>query len=287
MHTRSASSWIAAFVAAIILTPANAFSDEPPPAGPQDQGDAIQRQMEASIDWYEVRPSADAQAALKPRVAIRWRNATRGEQATDFLMLWIHDGRPTAAATVFPWEGRLCYEFVSLSRVAGLVARDSESDAVVWSPQAAGVEFLDIPDAPMPADSPAARLRQMKSLAERFAVTLTGWQANPTREELRLLPRSLYRYELTASGQSHPDLHDGALFAFVQGTDPEALLLLEAVSAADAGDGRARWEYAFARATSGGLEARLDGKQVWQVEELADDNAMTNPQVVIRRTLQE
>ena len=46
------------------------------------------------------------------------------------------------------------------------------------------------------------------------------------------------------------------------------LLLLEAV----AEDERPpSWQYAFARATSGGLEAQLDGKLVWKVEQLLDD----------------
>jgi hypothetical protein len=45
-----------------------------------------------------------------------------------------------------------------------------------------GVEFRDVPDAPAPDDSPAMRLRQMKSLAERFTTTLMGWNAdNGTR----------------------------------------------------------------------------------------------------------
>jgi hypothetical protein len=52
---------------------------------------------------------------------------------------------------------------------------------------------------------------------------------------------------------------------FVQGTDPEAILLLDAVRR----DGSPHWQYAFARATSAGLEARLDKSVVWTVDVLA------------------
>jgi hypothetical protein len=52
------------------------------------------------------------------------------------------------------------------------------------------------------------------------------------------------------------------VFAFVQGTDPEAILMLEAVDP----DGPPRWQFAFARATSSGLEARLDKPVVWAVD---------------------
>ena len=51
-----------------------------------------------------------------------------------------------------------------------------------------------------------------------------GQQRRSTREalELRLLATPLYRYRDTS-----PEGSDGALFAFVQGTDPEVLLLVE------------------------------------------------------------
>jgi hypothetical protein len=63
----------------------------------------------------------------------------------------------------------------------------------------------------------------------------------------------LYRYEIEDSRPALRDLRDGTLLAFVQGTDPEELLLLEAVVI----DKRPRWQYAFSRSTSGRLEARL------------------------------
>ena len=46
-----------------------------------------------------------------------------------------------------------------------------------------------------------------------------------------------------------------ALFLFVQGTDPECVLLLEAKSDKP-------WRYAFARQNSASLVADLDGKRV-------------------------
>jgi hypothetical protein len=238
--------------------------------------------MEYSLQWYEVLPSAEASAPLKPRVVLSWRNAVRGEQAKDLLAIWLDGGRPSAVASIFPWEGKLCHEFGSLMREGGLVAKSGE--AIVWSPRAGGVEFCDLPDAPAPADSPEARLRQMKALAERFSATLIGWKASEAGpEQLRLLPKPLYRYELAGSTPAHPDLVDGALLAFVQGTDPEVLLLLEAVLV----DGRPRWQYAFSRSTSGSLEARLGKTVVWQVDEMSDTASAAQPQIVLRRPIEE
>jgi hypothetical protein len=121
----------------------------------------------------------------------------------------------------------------------------------------------------------------MKSLASRFATTLTGLSADGSdREELRLLPTPVYRYKLDASD---PDLQDGAVFAFVQGTDPEVLMLLELVPS----DEGPQWQYAFARATAGGLEARLGNMVVWEAERFPDDRDATQPTITLRRALSE
>ena len=119
----------------------------------------------------------------------------------------------------------------------------------------------------------------MKGLTDRFKVTLTGWEADKSkREELRLLPRPLYRREpVEATGPGAGRL-EGAVFAFVQGTDPEAIVLLEAVLQ----EGSPRWQYAFARATSAGLEARLDKQVVWEVDSLGG-TTMRDPQLWLGR----
>jgi hypothetical protein len=154
----------------------------------------------------------------------------------------------------------------SLSR-GRIVAR--QAGALVWQPQEPGVKFAPIPDAPPPADTPAQRLRQMKSLSEQFQSAMLGWKADSTdREELRLLPRPLYRYEPEA-GQ----VMDGAVFAFVMGTDPESLLLIEAVKRGDA----ATWEFAFARRTSGELEGRHREKVVWHAARYPDSRNSASP----------
>src|SRR5262249_26872446 len=155
-----------------------------------------------------------------PQPVLRWRNVVRGQEGQAMLVVWPHGGRPVAMASIFPWEGMMCHEFDSLSRGNKLVARDR--DRVIWSPAAAGAEFKDVPEGARPAKTPAERLRQMKAIAERFKATMTGWQGDNTdREELRLLPRPLFRYDLTNAKDADPNLLDGALFAYVQGTDPE------------------------------------------------------------------
>jgi hypothetical protein len=259
-----------------------AADDEVPAIDPQDETKKLSERIEKSIDWYEVLPDISAKTALKPLPVMRWRNVARGQDGEAMMVVWAHHGRPVAMASIFPWEGFLCHEFGSLSRQARLVARDGS--AVVWSPNSAGLEFKNVPDAAAPGESPTARLRQMKTIAERFKGTMTGWKGdNADREELRLLLRPLYRYELKEAKEANPNLLDGALFAFVMGTDPEIILILEAVGPAN----EAVWQYAFARATSGGLEAKLDGAVVWTADKFPANRVPTNPQVTLRRPIDD
>jgi hypothetical protein len=112
---------------------------------------------------------------------------------------------------------------------------------------------------------------------------MTGWKPDKSdREELRLLPKPLYRDALSESTGPDRGWIDGGVFAFVQGTDPEAILLLELVRQ----NGRPHWQYAFARATASGLEARLDKTIVWEVEFLEGMPTPRLPQMTVRHPLE-
>ena len=209
--------------------------------------------IDAAVEKVQVF-AADSDSPAKALVALRWANNQRGSE-DGMTLLYIHDGRPIAAACLYPWDGKLVHDFESLDRGEVVARREGETQNV-WAPRKTSVERQDIPGAPRPEETPTQRLRQMKSLAEQFESTMLGWRRDDSdRESLRLLPRPLYRYQ-TKSGH----VIDGAVFAFVMGTDPESLLLIEAVQ-----DGaQAKWQFAFARRTSGELEGRHDGKVVWK-----------------------
>src|SRR5581483_9770990 len=227
----------------------------------QEEVKELNSLIEKSVYWYDVLPTAEATMPLTPQPVLRWRNVIRGQAGEAMMVVWAHNGRPIVMASIFPWMGKMSHEFDSLSRNNRVMAR--EKDAVIWAPATAGVEFKEIPNAPKPAKSATERLRQMKALAERFKATMTGWQGdNSDREALRLLPRPLFRYDLTTAKDPDPPLLDGGLFAYVQGTDPEVVLALEAVGTPE----KAEWQYALVRATSGGLEVKLGEAVVWTAE---------------------
>jgi hypothetical protein len=241
---------------------ASARSDDPPDPE-KEQTKRRAEQFKESLDWYKVFSPREPKEPMKPEIILRWSNPVRLQKGETALILWADAGRPEALASVYPWNGNLVYECVSLARDKGLTAKDGER--TIWSPDPLGVTFRDVPDAPSPAKTATARLAQMKAMAEPFKVTMFSRKNGvEDREEMRLLPKPIYRYDLERAKTIHPDLIDGAMFAFAQGTDPEAVLMFEAVKKGD----RTTWQYAFGRATAWTAEARLNNSVIWTAPNL-------------------
>ena len=89
--------------------------------------------------------------------------------------------------------------------------------------QGPGLKFVPIPDAPAPAKSSVFRLTQMRRLARNFQASCMD---KNVFQPLRALAQPIYRFE----GKGVED--DGAIFAFVMGTDPELLLVRFEISEA-------------------------------------------------------
>lgn len=216
----------------------------------QDAAAALRAKLDASVKWNEFETTG---GAFQSQIVHRWTNNERDPNGQGLFVLWSQAGRPQAFASVYPWTGRLVHELESVSRTPLSMSRDGN---VEWRP-ATGLEYRPIPDAPVPDAKPAVRLREMKELADRFKVTMLGWNNDDSdREQLRRLPKEFFRHKPEAGS-----VLDGAVFGFVKGTDPEAVLVIDAV--AGQGEKPAVYEFAFARATSGGLEARLGEVVVW------------------------
>ena len=248
------------------------FSQEPAsPAGEANDAasDKLRRLLDGSIEWFEFSAGNDATDVLKPHIALRWTNNARSS-VDGLTVVWISpQGRAEAIAAIYPFENLFCLEFDSLSRTSFKATLRGQP---FWAPEQPGMQFSPIEGAPPPANSQAGRRLQMNQLAREFEATMLGWSAKVNqREELRLLPRPIYRYKM----ESPAEVLDGALFAFTSGTDPEAIVAIEAVGR----EGQYQWMYAFVRRTSGGLEARRGDRVVWQVPAYPDGS---NPRATHR-----
>ena len=238
----------------------------------QESGEEQQR-AEAALQLtrdlaskYKFYPADGSEPCLfMPQPILRWSNPERG-QIFGNVFLWTHAGRPFAVGSLYKWYSpftHMSHEYHSLT-TGGL--RATYEGKEVWKISEKGVTFQELPEAPDVAATPAARLTQMRQLARRFTATATD--ANEKVTTLRLLSQPVYRYELTS------DTEDGALFAFVEGTDPEVWLLLEARS--NTGKPPLQWSYALARMNSVTMAVDYQGTEVWRVAPIAHKEFATH-----------
>jgi hypothetical protein len=189
-----------------------------------------------------------AKAELIETPLLRYSNpAARIVTLDAAVWAWGRVGRPVALASV---EESGC-EIVSLADQAVSLTGKS---GLKWAPTTTEIRWQIVSDVPPPADAAAVRARQMKEIAKGFSAT-GHYGKGEENLELRLLDRHLHRYANPEGG-----LIDGAIFAFVAGTNPEVILLLECRQV----DSKRRgWFFAFARLSAGELEARRGNTLVW------------------------
>ncbi len=198
---------------------------------------------------------------LQPTPVFSWTNILRVQGQTGHLFVWTKAGRPEILGTIFSTKTEepnsrtrmVVHEFHTLATTQ-IWPVTPMSSRYQWTPQA-GIAFAPVMDAPEVAEAATVRLIQMRSIARTF--TGEARDAKNQRWELRLLPQPALRYE-----PKRPDVRDGALFLYVtsEGTDPEALLLVEARRGPD---NDWRWHWAIARLTDRNLVVSDARQVVW------------------------
>lgn len=183
------------------------------------------------------------------------------------------EGRPKAILSLFTISGEKfwSYEFTSLTTETVTSGKPPKWE---WKPKGSGLTLHDLKSDPVPANSPAARLTQMKSIARGFSATEV--YHDTTRTELRLLTQPLLRY-----ADESQNIVDGALFAFANGTNPEILIVIEAVKA---NGGMPQWRYGAARMSSAELHLQLNDAEVWTIE-VSKKDLIENPYYSRRESL--
>jgi hypothetical protein len=246
--------------AVLLLARCTLADDQPEP----DSRDAEEirettRLIQAELPRWRIAVGAPGEdLKLDPTPILRWTNPATGRIFGE-IYVWTADGRPAAVMSLYKaWEPAWGFagEFHSLSP-ANIVAQRDRS--LVWKCDQPGITLRDIPEAPAIADSARRRSQQMRILAGEFSAVLIDRRRNPEgeRQSLRLLAKPVYRYPSEAG-----EVVDGAIFAFVVGTDAEALLLLEARGK----ETKHQWQYALARLNRDELAVFFKEQEVWRVD---------------------
>jgi hypothetical protein len=239
------SVWKAICICLVVNVSAVVACSQEKPAEPQlpDPKEWLaQRAQEFASYSFEIEGVERKTLTLEP-TSFKWSNPERNT-IYGATFVWTYKGRPELIGSAYGRYQYLRHEFQSLS-TEPIVGERSGNRVHRFPP---GIEWRELAGAPEPAASYALRLTQMRRQAERFQATMIFRRLNDMRHPLRLQPQPTYRSPESVKGEV-------ALFLFVQGTDPECALLLEANSDKP-------WRYAFARQNSASLQAELDGKQV-------------------------
>lgn len=200
--------------------------------------------------------TADGDAIENPKEPVlRWTNPAAGRVYGN-TYVWTAGGRPVAVGSLFrnfqPWN-TFNGELASLGGTKLLAKRDNERK---WAPNSEW-KWKPVPGAPAPAATAPQRLLQMKALAGEFVVELLDTRNVPKGDEQnpRLLPKPLHRHDAEKTKTL-----DGALFAFVIGTDPELMLLLEA----DTATAKPEWRFGVARMNRDAIRLKHKSEVVWE-----------------------
>jgi hypothetical protein len=210
--------------------------------------------VQRSAAQYTLTPAGENKKSFKfhETPVMKWGNPIGGAK-DGAIYIWTDGHRPQAILKLFSHDGVIfTHEWQSLAEGAIVAERNG---SVIWNPNKAGITFMELPDAPTPGENAASRLRQMKSLADKFSGTVTRFAKDATPTKLRLLTQPLFRFK---SGDS-PENPDGALFGFAEGTDPAGLLLLEARRTKEG----ERWHYAFTKLSTFAITGELGGKEIY------------------------
>jgi hypothetical protein len=192
---------------------------------------------------------------------LRWTNPAAGRVYGN-TYLWLQNGRPVAVGCMFRNFHPYNTFIGELTALAGTRLVAKRDDKVIWRP-ADEWKWHPLPGAAAPAAIAGQRLVQMRELAAEFVVEVLDTRNNPKGDEQtpRLLPKPLYRYDAPQTKTL-----DGGLFAFVLGTDPELMVLVEC----DTGAEKPEWRFGAGRMNRDALRLKRKGETVWEVASFRD-----------------
>jgi len=211
-----------------------------------------------NIKKYTFKFESDDKTSLKLSAdsKLHYLNTVRGLETHGEMFIWTENGKCVLAGSILsydfgPGQRRVAHEFHSFSEKK--ITGGRERFAVELPKH--GVTFQEIAGAPKVSKSRALRMVQLRQLAKSFEASTLA--AKDVERPLRALNQPIFRYET----KNIED--DGAVFAYVTGTDPELLVAIE-TRQTKAGP---KWHFAAARFTDLPITLKYKKQSVWEFNE--------------------
>ena len=258
--------WRVVLVVMILLISASSSFAQDKPAAPVSEADEVKLARE------QLQRSRDQVALLRLQHAETKAEIERVEHPVlrftaplwgghhGTVWVWGKRGRPVAVLEMFRQPDGLVWN-QAFHTTSDTPIKMTTANGETWTPQANSLKIQRLPDAPTPAETPAARIRQMKAFAQKFSAHEFWTLTDRPRHELRLLTAPVHRYE-----DSEHQLIDGAMFIIAQGTNPEVTLFLEAVQPPD--ESKPIWQYGLGRTGLAEIVVLYNDKEVFRAPPL-------------------
>lgn len=211
------------------------------------------RRLAAKLEPQSVETKQAQAIKLRGEPLMRFDDPTR-----DFydgtLWAWGESGRPRLLVSIERYEKVWAYEFIATGDHVALKVPSGQT----WQPEPPALAMSRVDDL-RPSATAAARRQQARELSRRFEMA-EFLPPDDARTTLRLFPRPIHEY-----GNEKADVLTGAMFVYANGTNPEVLLIVEAVRS---DSGEVIWQHGCAPLSTARLEATLAGRVVWEAEKM-------------------
>jgi len=242
-------------LALLPLTASATFAQERATEGADQDGESLLTMAKEHMGRFEMRRArGDEEVKLYPRPLLTYGDSARSNK-DGTLWAFGDTGRPLAILELYQGNETNTRWTHAVTLTGNVTVTMKTPVAAVWKPAATQIEPVAFAGAEPPLDREQRRLRQIKELSRKFTAH-EFWDPENSRFEMRLLAQPVHRYSDAESG-----IHDGAVFILAHGTNPEVVVLIEALGKTL---DTARWHYSLARLGSAELHVELDGKEVWK-----------------------
>lgn len=239
----------------LLLAPAVWADDEP-----RKDADAAKARLKvvlAHMQSLDVRQARGNDAVPLRDVPVLVFGDSARANGNGTLWAFGKTGRPLAMLELYQPTGRNENWIHAVSLTSpGLVALKTPLGSK-WTPEKSQITPQLFPKADKPAAKETVRLRQLKEMSRRFTAH-EFWDPENSRFELRLLVQPVLRYQDAKS-----QIQDGAVFALAHRTNPEVVVLIEAIGNSPE---EAKWHYGLARMGSAEMHVAIDDEEVWKVD---------------------
>ena len=171
--SRTASRFLAILVALVGAVAAGQDASKPADDAKDGKGKWVPV-FDRHADDYVIKTHPGEEAKRLPDPLLRWWQPIRGGD-DGALYLWVKEGRPVGAVTFFTFKwpaGERVIVHERHSFASGPIEATWRGQTP-WQPSKPGLTFKPMPDAPTPAESAPARLRQMQALMREVSATTT------------------------------------------------------------------------------------------------------------------